>query len=189
MLVAPLDLVCLHRNRVNAVDHIDEVILVLLVRYHVKMSRHFITVEVAANSNELALHGWILIFNEVVGVSATLFAKLLLDLMSLCWRQIGILSACRCLGVSALQVIAYGQRLGTCCSHWWSCHPHLRLVWITKEIIIFSLVHKVSLIALDHRHIFDGGLLHVGSLLHRRDHTLVEKSVSLISLCIVPGHY
>lgn len=58
------------------------------------MSRHFITVEVAANCHELALHGWILVFNEVVGVGATLFAELLLNLMSLSWCQIGTLIVC-----------------------------------------------------------------------------------------------
>ena len=194
MLVASLDLVGLHRDRVDAIDHVHKVICLFLVGHDVKVTRHLIAVQVPTYCNELSLHGRVLILDQIGCIGLPLLAKLLLNFVPLGSCQILACGCCLCcLCLASLRLISSrscGLHCGSCSSRLFCHHSLRRLICITKEIIILRLVHEVRLVAFDHRHVVDGGLGKLRAwLLDRRDDALVEEGLCLVVLSNSTPHF
>ena len=87
MLVSPLDLVSLHRRRVNSINDVHEMVAIFLVGYDIKMPSKLVRVQVATNRHKLA--GLVRIggANQVCRVGLALLRKLLIDLIALSRSQ------------------------------------------------------------------------------------------------------
>ena len=187
MLVASLDLVCLHRHGVDSVDHIHEVIVVLLIGQDVEVAGEFVTVEVAFNSDKLPLLMRIRCLDQVRCVVLALLSELLIHFVPLsgCHYLALVIGtfALRCRhGVAACRLLQLFFR----CTSIDHCFGHgaglclllnqLRtlLLNLSKEIHVIGLIHEVCLVAFDDRHVLDGFLV-----LSRWpvDHALVKQSV------------
>ena len=87
MLVSPLDLVSLHRRRVNPINDVHEMVAIFLVGYDIKMPRKLVRVQVATNGHKLANLVRIGRANQVCCVCLALLRKLLIDLVALSRSQ------------------------------------------------------------------------------------------------------
>lgn len=152
MLVAPLDLVCLHGGWIDSINDILEVVLHLRVADYVEVARQLITVQVAANRHELAALVRVCILNKFIGVLSSLIGEVGCYLVSLSGRHILLLLLIRlthlCRGSHGIIVVLIDlrERFGLV--------DGLRLLsrhlgWSFVKEIHFSLVHELGLIALD----------------------------------------
>ena len=87
MLVSPLDLVSLHRRRVNSINDVHEMVAIFLVGYDIKMPSKLVRVQVATNRHKLAELVRIGGANQVRRVGLALLRKLLIDLVALSRSQ------------------------------------------------------------------------------------------------------
>ena len=181
MLIAPLNLVRLHRYWIYSINYIDEMVFIFLVRYHVKMPRELVTMQVASYSDKLSKLVRVRLLDEARGVLFPLFVKLSGNFVPLSWGNKFLLC----------------KQLGSNLSRWgWFLFSKFKLrimrcslsnfgrllIWLSteaKEIYVLRLIHEVRLIALNYGHIFDCLLVRLRS----SDHTFVEEGVVLVS-CI-----
>ena len=87
MLVSPLDLVSLHRRRVNSINDVHEMVAIFLVGYDIKMPSKLVRVQVTSNSHKLANLVRISRVNQVCRVHLALLRKFLIDLVALSRSQ------------------------------------------------------------------------------------------------------
>lgn len=88
MFISALDLVSLHRSRVDPVNNEHKMVSVLLVRYDVEVACKFITMKVASDSDKLALSLIVLVLKKVVRVVLPLLNKFLCLLVPFCGGQV-----------------------------------------------------------------------------------------------------
>ena len=74
VLVSALDLVCLHRSRVDAIDHEHKMVAIFDIADHIKVPCKLITMQISTDRDKLALPDVLGFFKQSAGV---LFALLL----------------------------------------------------------------------------------------------------------------
>ena len=210
MFIASLDLVGLHRHRINSIYHEDIMIPIFDKGNHIEVTCKLITVQVASDRHKLTCCVMICSLNQVCCVLFALFSKFLGDLVALGRRQsIGIIFVV--FSLAAGLSLRVGQRahrgtawrldiLWLCFLHDWcwlmililllrGLHLLLPLLSlgviliISKEIHILRLVHEVGLVSLYNRHIIDSLLIDRCLRLH----TPVKKrlvSINLVGIVI-----